>query len=260
MSKHVISDPDLAEYVAAMIIEEAAKYPLGVSSEINKIYDLPERFGFDADKSLVDHALKVLADCGIAVISDDRFAGRFVSVTKESFDDFLEYVGKDREEYNRILRSADDEFEGFNRAESRHYPHLETYNKYKALRRYAQFRSPWLREVIRRLKADETPEAVQNEPDVDSSAWTGLPPTFSLTNERRETLISLLSAAEEGLSELKDNTTKAQARAYIIAAKHLADAPEPPADLIWEIVQRASNLAGVASLFISIIALFSAAG
>lgn len=255
----MISDPDLSEYVAAMIIEEARKYELGVSSDIKHIYDLPKRFGLEAQQDLVDRALKVLVDCGVALISDDRFAGRFVSVTKESFDQFLERVGKDRDEYDRILRSAEDEVDGFNRAESRHYPYLQTLNKYKALRRYAQFGSPWLREVIRRLKANNPPEVLPEGLSVDSAAWTGLPSTFVFTEEKREALISLLVAAESHVEQLKDNSQKAQARAYILAAKQLADAPDPPVDLIWDIVQRASNLSGIASLFISIIALFSAA-
>ena len=95
---------------------------------------------------------------------------------------------------------------------------------------------------------------------VDSSKWTGLPNGFALTEQKREMLARALGDAELALDGVgAGNSEKAMARAYIIAAKALADAPEPPADLIWELVQRASNLAGVASLFISVIALFSGA-
>ncbi len=94
----------------------------------------------------------------------------------------------------------------------------------------------------------------------DSAAWTGLPSAFVLDEQKSAKLVSLLQAAEQNLDRIgAGNAEKAMARAYIVAAQALADAPDPPADLIWEIINRANNLAGVASLFISIIALFTAA-
>ncbi len=95
---------------------------------------------------------------------------------------------------------------------------------------------------------------------IDSAAWTGLPSTFVLAEEKRETLVSMLREAESSLDQLgAGNSEKAMARAYIVAARTLADAPDPPVDLIWEIIGRANSLAGIASLLVSIIALFSAA-
>ena len=94
---------------------------------------------------------------------------------------------------------------------------------------------------------------------IDSSKWTGLPSNFELNEEKSAKLVLLLQDAERSLDAVgAGNHEKAMARAYIVAAKCLADAPDPPADLIWEILNRANNLAGVASLFVSIIALFTA--
>ena len=80
---------------------------------------------------------------------------------------------------------------------------------------------------------------------------------FYLSRESRE---KLLSEADEIGRKLDDfgvtNSEKSQARAYIAAMKVLAEAPQPDDDLIWEIVSRANQLAGVASLFVSLVALF----
>lgn len=105
-------------------------------------------------------------------------------------------------------------------------------------------------------------EAAAPEPTglIESKSWTGLPSAFELSEERRESLTKLLIDAELALDAAGvGNMEKSMARAYIIAAKTLAEAPDPPVDLIWELVNRASALAGIASLFVSILALFTAA-
>jgi hypothetical protein len=95
-------------------------------------------------------------------------------------------------------------------------------------------------------------------PPVDSSSWTGLPRDFRLTEARRVSLVRALDKAEEVASNLPlGQEAQAQLRAYIGAARVLAEAPEPQPDLIWELVNRADALAGVASLFVSILALFT---
>lgn len=104
------------------------------------------------------------------------------------------------------------------------------------------------------VEEDEIDDAIV----VDSSTWTGLPSNFTLNEEKRNRLGRLLQDAEIELDSIgAGNSEKSMARAYIMAAKSLADAPEPQVDLIWAIIQRANNLAGIASLFVSIIALFT---
>lgn len=103
---------------------------------------------------------------------------------------------------------------------------------------------------------DEPTTKPESNP-VDSSAWTGLPSDFVLSEKKRASLVAMLAEAERALDSIgAGNTEKAMARAYIVAARSLADAPEPPVDLIWEIIGRASDISGIASLFLSIIALF----
>lgn len=94
---------------------------------------------------------------------------------------------------------------------------------------------------------------------VDSSTWTGRP-NLSLSDGRQARLARLLIDVENAL-DVADlgNAEKAMARAYVVAARSLAEAPDPPADLIWELISRANSLAGIASLLVSVIALFMAA-
>lgn len=110
------------------------------------------------------------------------------------------------------------------------------------------------------LTIDASPQEAPEPTTFHSSSWTGLPSTFAMDEQKSANLVALLRKAEDGLDRIgAKNAEKAMARAYIVAAQALADAPDPPADLIWEIINRANNLAGVASLFVSIIALFTAA-
>lgn len=102
----------------------------------------------------------------------------------------------------------------------------------------------------------EIPEVVKGS--IDSALWTGLRSNKVVALEKRDELVRLLVKAERDLDALSGtNSEKGMARAYIVAARVLAEAPEPPEDLIWELVGRANSLAGVASLFVSIIALFA---
>ncbi len=91
-----------------------------------------------------------------------------------------------------------------------------------------------------------------------SSAWTGLPKAGVLSEEAADRLKSALAVVNSALEKSgATNEEKAQARAFALAIHALADAPEPPADLIWELVSKASQIAGIASFFVSLVALFS---
>ena len=95
---------------------------------------------------------------------------------------------------------------------------------------------------------------------IDSSQWTGVPSRNALNEERSAKLVRFLDEAEQQIADLLlGQEERAQARAFIVASRVLAEAPEPPADLIWILLQRLNNIAGIASLFISMMALFQAA-
>jgi hypothetical protein len=95
-----------------------------------------------------------------------------------------------------------------------------------------------------------------SSPPIDSASWTGLISDQQLTEDRRSKLVSALKQVELDLSHTAlSNAEKAQARAYITASITLSEMPEPPVDLIWEMITRAGTIAGIASLFVSAIAL-----
>ena len=85
---------------------------------------------------------------------------------------------------------------------------------------------------------------------VDSTSWTGLT-RVRLTHRNARTISRLIETA---LSELSsdDNAKTAQARSLLLAAKELTDAPEPPSDIIWELIQRAGSAVGLLEVFFHI--------
>ncbi len=92
---------------------------------------------------------------------------------------------------------------------------------------------------------------------IDSALWTGLPRKGVLNEADADRLKAALALVESAVERSgATNEEKAQARAYVMALQALSDAPEPPADLIWELVNRACQLSGIASLFVSVVALF----
>jgi hypothetical protein len=98
----------------------------------------------------------------------------------------------------------------------------------------------------------------KNDETLESPDWLELPPSFRLSQAKQDELLNLLGEAELSLDTLKmPNAEKAMARAYLVAAKTLADAPEPPIDIIWELLNRANQISGIAALLISIFGLFS---
>jgi hypothetical protein len=95
------------------------------------------------------------------------------------------------------------------------------------------------------------------EAPVDSTFWTGLPKSGTMSPTAVSSLQAALKVADDALGQSDaTNAEVSQARAYIIAIRALSDAPEPPADLIWELIARANLLSGVAALFVSLVALF----
>ncbi|OCC24860.1 hypothetical protein MB02_05215 [Croceicoccus estronivorus] len=85
---------------------------------------------------------------------------------------------------------------------------------------------------------------------VDSRTWTGLT-RVRVTHRNARAISRLIDTA---LCELPTdgNAATAQARTLLLAAKELTDAPEPPSDIIWELVQRAGAVVGLLDIFFRI--------
>jgi hypothetical protein len=136
---------------------------------------------------------------------------------------------------------------------------------YPFLEAFSDIGSDYLHEALETIddrlsELSEKSEPVAESPSINSALWTGLPSDFTLSEDRQSALVRELDLAEERLGSMSiSQEVRAQARAHIIAAKLLSEAPDPPFKLIWAIIGQANSLAGIASLFVSIIALFSTA-
>ncbi len=92
--------------------------------------------------------------------------------------------------------------------------------------------------------------ALPDQVVIDSSSWTGLS-KVRITYRNAAAVGKLIDEAISTL-ETNDNSGQAQARTLLLAAKTLLDAPDPPSDVIWDLVQRAGAVVGLLDIFLKI--------
>ena len=101
---------------------------------------------------------------------------------------------------------------------------------------------------------EEDPGTPANIGQLDLKAGPDM--AFFRSDDRKE---AFLRTAENEIEQVAasdlSNAQKSQAVGFLTAAKALAETPEPPVDLIWTILNRASAFAGIGSFFISLITL-----
>ena len=106
-------------------------------------------------------------------------------------------------------------------------------------------------DALKDLPAGGDNEPLRAEPiRVDSRSWTGL--TRVRVTHRNAHAISRLIDTALGELSTDGNAKTAQARVLLLAAKELTDAPEPPSDIIWELIQRAGTVVGLLDIFFRI--------
>lgn len=97
------------------------------------------------------------------------------------------------------------------------------------------------------------------QPKSGSQSLPDLPLTFVWSQARGARIIKALRKAEIGVMKLPPrNAEIAQAHGYIMAARILAETPDPPVATIWDLLNRANSMAGIASLLVAVVALFLA--
>lgn len=111
----------------------------------------------------------------------------------------------------------------------------------------------------------DVPATVSDTSDhqfIDSSTWTGIKRPEVIAGERlvklRESLMEI--EAQVGSLNLASNSDRQQVMAIITAVKVLSDAPDPPSNVIRDLLGIANNIAGVGSLFVAILAIVIAKG
>lgn len=115
-----------------------------------------------------------------------------------------------------------------------------------------------------RDRADR-PSSVSDRLDVraiDSSSWTGIQAPEIIAGVRLAKLRESLAEIEAQVSSLQlaSNSDRQQVMAIITAVKILSEAPDPPGSVIRDLLGIANNIAGVGSLFVSILAFAIAKG
>jgi hypothetical protein len=93
-------------------------------------------------------------------------------------------------------------------------------------------------------------------PSVESSAWTGR--TLS-TTQKAELVVNLDEALTKIDSLTLTQEKRAQARAFLRAVRELADAPDPPFDLIEFMLRHVDRIIGIAGFFVGVASLMATA-
>jgi hypothetical protein len=86
---------------------------------------------------------------------------------------------------------------------------------------------------------------------IDSSSWTGIA-AHRITEANAEYVRSSIRGARELIEGSSSNERTSQALVLLKAAEDLTEAPDPPSDIIWQLIERAGAVCGILGLFISI--------
>ena len=87
---------------------------------------------------------------------------------------------------------------------------------------------------------------------IDSSSWTGLR-AKGVTVSNRARIKEAIGEARTLFEQRQlSNEQKVQALVLLRAAEELVNAPEPPSDIVWELINRAAAVCGIAGLVLTI--------
>ncbi|WP_373491536.1 hypothetical protein [Parasphingorhabdus sp.] len=218
---------EISQYLAVMIVNRAVEEEGIIAPSDQFLGQFENMFGLQLSRQQLEGAIKILSECMILTKSNDPLAGEFLAIKTTSFQIFKQRVRSDLREYNRIVESAENEHTGINRAEGRSYRYLDKYNKWPALRNYAEFGVAWIAKVVERLQNNEPLESLVSGLPITSSSWTGISDRIGISEKQTiiEKIVSLRSAIEQ--SDL-DEITKKNALARANAIESLLEAPDPP--------------------------------
>ena len=88
---------------------------------------------------------------------------------------------------------------------------------------------------------------------IGSGRWTGRQMGLRTSQMTKENLRTVIGLAKERIGSLSlTNIEAAQAVGLIDAAERLLDVPEPPEELIWQIIGRLASITGIAQVIAAI--------
>jgi hypothetical protein len=115
-----------------------------------------------------------------------------------------------------------------------------------------------LRSMEEKWAANNQPDSEEAESFLSEVLQSGPRADFFESEARKQSFSDAVSRAVADVEESSlSNSDKAQAHGYLTAARALSETPDPPVDLIWSILGRANNLAGIGSFFLALITLIA---
>jgi len=102
-------------------------------------------------------------------------------------------------------------------------------------------------------------DSIETDPNrLERTGWSGTDFSSDWTDQKVASIVSEIRKVDDQLKELGlTNEQISQVRAYTSAAIIIIESPKPDSDLIWELLNRASAVAGVIGLFVTALTLLS---
>ncbi|HEX8238677.1 MAG TPA: hypothetical protein VF574_02950 [Allosphingosinicella sp.] len=203
---------------------------------------------------ILAEAADALSEVGLARSTKDPLGDRFYKVDAAALPGLIRKAKQELDLFEREGRDGD--LDIFKKGR---FPVLDAISEHPTFERYHDFGDEWLKRALKRVDADIMAHPVEPSKTDESQLRRQVRPSIEpLTEENRIQLVAELARAEQALEKAElTNVGKAQGRAFVIAARVLAESPDPPHDVIWDLIQRANNLAGIASLLVAVIALLA---
>lgn len=106
-----------------------------------------KRCGFELSDDTIRQAVRTLAKCGLARVSEDKYAGEFVKTYPDRFDAFVTKAEKEIEKATQ----EDDELGIVTRPSD--YPNAAALNQHSVVGDYSELGDEWLRRALAGLRA-----------------------------------------------------------------------------------------------------------
>jgi len=254
----------LSDFCPAMILACARKRTPGrsrwkVGTE-ELALALQQDFGDLAiSEGFVSKALATLSDAGLCRI--DRTGDAYSYEVNADLQGLVQRAYSEREKFSQAT-VLDDISALYERLRS-----FRLISDYPAIENYYYYGDGWLQRRVRELispRNEKNKRKPQRKklPSVRSDKPKAIP-VGSYSDEviisavDPDRILEILQDIEVKMASMTiSNSEMAAAHSYILAIRALANSPDPDFNLIWIIVERAAAVAGIASLFLSLVALF----
>lgn len=246
---------EISQYLSAALVDYAKDNGRNVSGEIGSFRrQVASYFEWEFDQEKFGLAIDILRKFGIASVTTDVFAGGFVAIDFDEYENFRLGFKSERDKIEELTRNED--YARLKSVKSQSFRVL-LIEEFEIFGRYLLFGRDWLIRAVNAIKersAGQEISARQEEvASHDSELWTG---RYAVSEVDRLRVIEYIQKIQRDIdrSDLT-NAQKSEALALVKAAESLAESPSPA----WEIVERIlgspvlANFTSVVALIVAII-------